>query len=469
MPDALVALIRRCFLPGSREGPGHLWPRWYFLRALGLIFFSAFYSLIFQILGLIGPDGILPAGRYLIAVHESLGAQAHWFAPTLLWLGSGTLALKLLCWSGLAASILLVLNLWPRGMTAACLVCYLSFIAAAQDFAGYQSDGMLLAAGFICLFFAPPGLRPGMGEDTPPSWASLSLLRWLWFLIYFESGFVKMASHDQDWRHLTALDHYYENGPLPNWIGWYVQQLPHWFHAGAALYTLVAELGLVWMLFLPRRFKILCFFIVTPFQISIILTANLAFLNYLVLSLGILLLDDRFLRAVWERTKSLLKFERPLPQSGPHPADISLTVTAVDPPAAKPLQTGGGVRWRAIRYVQNVWFLVACIMLPWTFYATATLLLLMIFPSLPLPTGPVTALEPFRIANSYGLFAVMTPARHEIEFQGTRDGKTWVPYHSAISRRTPHNRRVFTPPISRDLIGTFGLPRSEGGAKTPGC
>src|SRR5206468_9398810 len=30
-----------------------------------------------------------------------------------------------------------------------------------------------------------------------------------------------------------------------------------------------------------------------------------------------------------------------------------------------------------------------------------------------------------RIANRYGLFAVMTEARYEIEFQGTRDGVTW--------------------------------------------
>jgi hypothetical protein len=428
MPDALVAVIRSCFGPGSREGPGRLWPRWLFLRAMGLIFFSAFYSLMFQILGLIGPDGILPAGRYLIAVHESLGAQAYWFAPTLLWLGSGPLGLKLLCWTGLVASILLVLNLWPRGMTAVCMVCYLSFIAAAQDFASYQSDGMLLAAGFICLFFAPPGMRPGLGKDNPPSWASLSLLRWLWFLIYFESGFVKMASHDRDWRHLTALDHYYENGPLPNWIGWYVQQLPHWFHAGAALYTLVAELGLVWMLFLPRRFKILCIFIVTPFQISIILTANLAFLNYLVLSLGILLLDDRFLLAVSARTKSLLAGMRLPPQSLPHSARMPHSAVSIDSPAPNLLVKGGGIWQRARQYVQRAWFLVALVMLPWTFYATAALLLLMLYPALPLPTGPITTLEPFRIANSYGLFAVMTPARHEIEFQGTRDGKTWVPY-----------------------------------------
>ncbi len=40
---------------------GHLIPRWIFLRALSLIYFSAFYSLFFQINGLIGPGGISPA------------------------------------------------------------------------------------------------------------------------------------------------------------------------------------------------------------------------------------------------------------------------------------------------------------------------------------------------------------------------------------------------------------------------
>ena len=49
----------------------------------------------------------------------------------------------------------------------------------------------------------------------------------------------------------------------------------------------------VWLLFLPRRFRIASFCIVTPFEIGIILTANYAFLNYIVLSLGFLFLDDR--------------------------------------------------------------------------------------------------------------------------------------------------------------------------------
>jgi hypothetical protein len=50
------------------------------------------------------------------------------------------------------------------------------------------------------------------------------------------------------------------------------------------------------------------------------------------------------------------------------------------------------------------------------------------FSALPLPTEPVAALEPFRIANRYGLFGIMTRGRYEIEFQGSEDGKNWVSY-----------------------------------------
>ena len=46
----------------------------------------------------------------------------------------------------------------------------------------------------------------------------------------------------------------------------------------------------------------------------------------------------------------------------------------------------------------------------------------------PLPLAPARALEPFRIANQYGLFANMTHERYEIEFQGSSDGQNWTPY-----------------------------------------
>jgi hypothetical protein len=389
------------------EGPRtHLLPRWIFLRALGLIYFSAFYSLIFQIKGLMGPRGILPAADYLIEVAKYYpGLQRFWFAPTLLWFGSGNHALMFICWLGLLASIAVIFNLCPRGALVVCLICFLSFVAAAQDFSGYQSDGMLLEAGFISLFFAPPGLRPGLGMAHAPSRLSLFLLRWEWFRIYFESGVVKLTSGDYSWRHLTAMDDYYQNGPLPTWIGWYVQQLPHWFHAATAFMTLAAELGLVWMLFLPRRFRIICFCILTPFQMGIILTANYTFLNYLVLMLGFLLLDDGFVRSIllqrWKKWGTTDSLETPKAESS---------------------------RSLAPAWLAAVWRSVAAIYLGWVAYATTALLFSMVPHAPRLPLGPARALDPFRIANQYGLFAVMTHERYEIEYQGSNDGQNWTAY-----------------------------------------
>src|SRR6185312_14225328 len=115
------------FAPGAR---GLLAPRWLFLRALAAIYFAAFYSLAFQIRGLIGPQGLLPAGHYLAAVQQALGGLKFWYAPTLLWLGSGNHALMVLCWAGMTAALLAVANVWPRVTLAICFVCYLSFVAA---------------------------------------------------------------------------------------------------------------------------------------------------------------------------------------------------------------------------------------------------------------------------------------------------------------------------------------------------
>ena len=395
--DRLKRQLAWLFAP-RRTGPGHLWPRWIFLRALGLVFLSAFYSLAFQIQGLVGPTGILPADAYLARVARAVpGLGRFWYAPTLLWLGAGHGALTLLVVAGTVASVLLVFGVWPRASIAVAFLAFLSFIGAAQDFASYQSDGMLLEASFLALFYAPAGFFPGLGKAHPPSRASTFLLQWEWFRIYFESGVVKLASGDPSWRDMSAMDHYYENGPLPTWVGWYVQHWPHWFHAGTAVMTLFVELALVWLLFFPRPFRVACFVIVTVLQAGIILTANYAFLNYLVLSLGFLLLDDAWLELGARRL-----FRR-----------RSADARGETPAAETPL-----------------WKLVAVgVPLVLVFYATcADFVMSAAPPPLAWLAWPARALEPFRIANRYGLFAVMTPARYEIEFQGTTDGKTWTPY-----------------------------------------
>ena len=387
------------YLFSRDEGPAnHLIARWLFLRSLGLIFFSAFFALIFQIRGLIGTQGILPASEYLQQLHQ-FGALRFWYAPTLLWISSTNHALIALCWTGLIGSLLLVTNIVPRPALLLCFVCFLSFIAVSQDFGQYQSDGMLLEAGFLSLFLVPAGLFPGLGRRSLPSRAAMFLLLWEWFRIYFESGIVKLASGDPTWRNLTAMYEYYQNGPLPTWIGWYLQHLPRWFHIATAALTLFMELILVWMAFLPRRFRIACFCIVTAWQIGVIATANYAFLNYLVLILAFFLLDDASLRRFVPRRWRI----SPLPDN----ARLAQPNTP------------------SIALIRNA---ITAVCLIWIAYATTAQFVTMFWNEAPLPSAPVAALEPFRIANTYGLFAVMTPHRYEIEFQGSNDGQTWTPY-----------------------------------------
>jgi hypothetical protein len=350
--------------------------RFLWLRALGLIFFSAFYALWFQIHGLIGLRGILPARDYLLYAKQVIGAKAYWFIPSLLWIDAGRAALTTIVVAGLVASILLTIGVLPRTSIAIAAVCYLSFVAAAQDFSGYQSDGMLLEAAFFSLFLGK--------RREPPTRAAVFLLQWEWFRIYFESGLVKILSGEEQWRNLTAMDKYYENGPLPTWIGWYVQQWPHSFHAFSAAMTLLVELLIVLLLFVPnRRAKLIAFAIATPLQIGIILTANYAFLNYLVLALGFLLIEDR-------RQPTTLN---------PQPRRLQL------------------------------------IALPLAFVLSILMFL-----------TPIRFIAPFRIINNYGLFAVMTRARYEIEFQGTRDGRTWIAYPFRYKPQHPlHAPRIFAP------------------------
>jgi hypothetical protein len=222
--------------------------------------------------------------------------------------------------------------------------------------------------------------------------------------------------------------------------------------------TLTVELLFVWMLFLPRRFRIVCFLIVTFLQIGIILTANYAFLNYLVLSLGILLLDDSF----------LLKFV-----PGSRASAVRANLQQTPPPAQKveilelhlhdnaPAETDSGEslrtqvsnlssisswssRARALSSAANLW--LAAFFLAWILYANIFLILEQVFRGVPLPASPVAVLEPFRVADQYGLFGRMTWKRYEIEFQGSNDGSHWTAY---LFRNKPQNPaevpRIYAP------------------------
>src|SRR5271170_8444161 len=128
------ANVIRWLFDSHQGAHARLIPRWIFLRALAAIYFSAFYSLLFQIKGLIGPEGGLPARDYLAAVARSIPQSRFWYAPSLFWFSASSHTLMAITWIGLAASVVALLNLWPRLSFFVCFVCFLSFVAASSDF-----------------------------------------------------------------------------------------------------------------------------------------------------------------------------------------------------------------------------------------------------------------------------------------------------------------------------------------------
>jgi predicted DCC family thiol-disulfide oxidoreductase YuxK len=223
--------LTRWFWGRHVELPDYFLTRWIFLRALGAIYLVAFVSLWMQISGLIGHNGILPAGQFMSAVKQQcdaqgIGLERFHLLPTLCWFDPSDHFLNFQCAAGTVFSVLLIIGIAPTPCLALLWLFYLSLATVGRDFLGFQWDNLLLEAGFLAIFLAPLQLLPYASREAPPSRIVLWLLRLLLFKLMFSSGCVKLLSGDPSWRNLTALTFHYQTQPLPTWIGWHAQQLP---------------------------------------------------------------------------------------------------------------------------------------------------------------------------------------------------------------------------------------------------
>ena len=248
-------MLQRLFAPDFDPGRSVLWPRWIFLRGLGLIFFSVFYSLAFQIHGLIGPHGILPAGDYLAEVARAIpGLSRFGRAPTLLWLGSGDAALTALVGAGLIASVA------PRAQPLAAGGA--RRLPRRLPLLRRRGAGLLLlpvgrhAAGggvpLALLRAARPAARArrrmaAVAREPLP--APLGVVPHL-----------LRVGHGEAAERRRAVARPHRHGPLLRERPAAVVDrlvrpagLPHGFHAATAAATLLLELVVVWLAWLPRR------------------------------------------------------------------------------------------------------------------------------------------------------------------------------------------------------------------------
>jgi len=248
---------------------------WAFLRLFGAIYLTAFASLGVQIQGLLGSAGILPLADYLDAAHRALGNDAYRLLPTLFRLNASDTALVAATVAGAVLGLLIILDWWTRPALIGAFALYLSCVVAGQDFMSFQWDALLLEVGFLAIFVT--------GGSRIVIW----LFRWLVFRYLLLAGAVKILSGDASWRALTALDYHFWTQPLPSLPAWYAAQLPHWVLAGGTAATLVVELGIVFLVLLPRRPRAVAAWCVLLFQALIMLTGNYNFFNLLTIVLGI--------------------------------------------------------------------------------------------------------------------------------------------------------------------------------------
>jgi len=395
--------------PGTQPASYRL-TRQLFLRLLAVVFLIAFVSLWVQIDGLIGSRGILPVQTFLHEIQSVLGSERYWRFPTLCWFNAGDGFLHFLCAGGVGAAILLLAGVaqWPA--LAVLFAFYLSLTVAGEDFLSFQWDALLLEAGFLAIFFSPVRLWPRRTRPAPePSRAILWLLRWLLFRVMFMSGVVKLASGDPTWRNLSALRFHYLTQPLPAWTSWYFHQLPPWFQTFSCVVVFFAELVIPFLIFAPRRARLFAFWAIILFQLLIAATGNYGFFNILTIVLCCTLPDDAFWRWLLRR-----------------PAVVPPVISAP--------------RWRAALTVP-----LAIVLLASTFPICVDAFGVPI--SWPAPILDLeNALAPFRMANGYGLFAVMTTRRPEIIIEGSDDGQTWKSYTFKWKPGDPARRPEFTTP-----------------------
>lgn len=343
---------------------------------MAIIYLMAFASLWFQVDGLYGQGGILPLNSIQNYLHHSAGEEVWWRWPSVLWWrtavnwGAGDWDLHLLCGLGVFSSLLMLWGALPKVTALVCWVSYLSFVSLGRDFMSFQWDALLLEAGLITLFHHP--------RDFPKF--TLWCYRWLLFRLIFASGLAKVLSGDPHWAKMDALEFHYLTQPLPHFFSWVAHKFSPWFQQFSTVMALLIELILPFLIFSWRRTRLIAFYCLVAFQVLIILTGNYGFFNWLTIVLCLSLVDN----VHWQ-------WYFVMGGRGPRPLP------------------------RVLKWQTPVVFLLLVFSL---FMGTMTTLRLKPFAPWLAPLYRVN--YAFHLANSYGLFAMMTTRRFEIDIQGAR-------------------------------------------------
>ena len=302
--------------------------RFLILRLLGVVYLVAFLILARQGLPLVGRDGLLPADAYLARLVTHFGSRgaAALQMPSLFWLGISDWALLGGAWLGAALAALVVAGFANALLLLLLWALYMSYVHVGQDWYGYGWEIQLLETGFLAVFLCPLlDARPF--PRRPPPAPVVWLFRWLIVRIMLGAGLIKLRG-DPCWRDLTCLYYHYETQPLPNPLSRWLHFRPHWFQQAGVLFNHLAELVAPWGVVWPRVTRLAAGGVMLAFQLTLVLSGNLSFLNWLTIIPILSCFDDGLLRHVLPR-RLVLRAERAAAAAVPSRAQSVVTAALV--------------------------------------------------------------------------------------------------------------------------------------------
>ncbi len=387
-----IELQRASATPGAT--PTYWLTRFVILRLLGALYAVAFLVAINQIVPLIGSSGLLPVGSYLQQVSSALGSDGAGFLrlPSLFWLWHSDAALLTVAWLGLGLSCVVVAGYANAPLLAVLWFTYMSFVHVGQEWYGYGWEIQLTETGFLAIFLCPlRELRP-FPRQAPPM-PIIVLFRWLAFRIMLGAGLIKFRG-DEVWRNSTALYYHFETQPIPGPLSRWFHFLPRTALRVGVWFNWLAELAAPLFVFGPRVARHVAGVVIVLFQINIILSGNLSFLNWLTIVPALACFDDGF----WARL---------LPQR-------LVRKAAAAAAAATESRAQFVTAW----------------------LVTALIVVLSIRPALNIVSpGQImnTSFDPLDLVNTYGAFGSVGQQRLNVVFEGTMDADssdqaTWKPY-----------------------------------------
>lgn len=374
--------------------PTYWLTRFVILRLLGVIYAVAFLVAINQLVPLIGSKGLLPVGNYFEQLSSALGSIRAGFVrlPSVFWFWRSDTALLTVAWAGFILSLIVVAGFANAPLLGVLWVLYLSIVHAGQDWYGYGWEIQLTETGFLAIFLCPLfDLRPF--PKRPPPLLIIILFRWLAFRIMLGAGMIKYRG-DKIWRDGTALYYYFETQPIPGPFTRWFHFLPHVLLKVGVWFNWLAELIAPWFVFGPRLGRHIAGAVIVLFQVVIIISGNLSFLNWLTIVPALACFDDSFWAMI-------------LPKKLVDKAQAAADVAE----ESKPMNITSWVVTAlvAVLSIQPAWNILS-------------------------PDQAMNrSFDPFDLVNTYGAFGSVGQERLNVVFEGTMDDTTntnvkWTPY-----------------------------------------